>query len=237
MAPPRPWTVLKHGPLEKHEDNLWSVDGTLPTGHMNRRMSIVRLPDGRLVFHNAVPLDEPAMKELESWGTPTFLIVPTGFHRLDVHAFKQRYSAMKVIAPAKQRARVEQVVAVDGSWDLLPNDPTVKAEVYRGAKVDEAAVIVKSGPRVSFLFADMVMNIPEMAGLDGFMFKLLGSIGGPRVTRIAKFALVGDKKQLKEHLRELGQTPGLSRIIPSHGRNIEGAEAAKAAMEEVVRRL
>ena len=75
---PRPWTVLPHRPLEQHEDNLWSVDGSLPFGHMRRRMAIVRLGDGRLVFHNAIPLADDAMRALEAWGDPAILIVPNG---------------------------------------------------------------------------------------------------------------------------------------------------------------
>src|SRR5690349_21746025 len=114
MANPRPWTVLPHEPFEKLEDNLWTVAGRLPHGSMNRRMSAVRLGDGRLVLHNAVPLAEPAMRELEAFGTPSLLVVPNGFHRLDVHAWKERYPRLTVVCPPPSRLRVARAVAVDG---------------------------------------------------------------------------------------------------------------------------
>src|SRR6266567_4702633 len=111
MAKPRPWTVLPHEPLEKLEDNLWTVAGRLPHGGMNRRMSVVRLAGGRLVLHNAAPLAEPAMRELEAFGAPTVLVVPNGFHRLDVHAWKERYPRLCVVCPPESRLRVSKVVA------------------------------------------------------------------------------------------------------------------------------
>jgi len=46
------WTVLPHEPIEKHAENLWSVSGKMPGGNQ-RRMTIVRRADGKLVIHKA----------------------------------------------------------------------------------------------------------------------------------------------------------------------------------------
>src|SRR6266851_3397529 len=97
---PRPWTVLPHGPLEKLEPNLWAVEGTIkmPAGELSRRMCIARLGDGRLFLMNGVPLREEAMREMEAFGKPAFLLVPNGYHRLDIAAYKQRYPQLRVLA-------------------------------------------------------------------------------------------------------------------------------------------
>ena len=56
---PRPWIVTRHDAIEKHEANLWSVSGdAVGIKGMTRRMAIVRLSDGRLLFYNAIPLEE-----------------------------------------------------------------------------------------------------------------------------------------------------------------------------------
>jgi len=233
MAPPspRPWTVLPHGPLQKIEDNLWTVDGTLPRGRMNRRMTVVKRSDGRLVFHNAVPLQEMDMKALEAWGEPGYLLVPNGFHRLDIHAFKQRYPKMKLLCPAPQDARVRQVVPVDGHFDALSPDPAVRAEVLDGSKVGEAVFVVTSHGRVSLLFGDTLMNIPRQPGFDMFIMRLLGSVGDLRVTLIARLVMVGDKAALRRHLEKLSALPGLERLIVSHGDDVtqNAATALRAA--------
>jgi hypothetical protein len=53
------WTVLPHGRLTRLDDNLLSVTGTLhmpPMGEVERRMTLVRLSDGRLVVYSAIAL-------------------------------------------------------------------------------------------------------------------------------------------------------------------------------------
>ena len=216
----RPWTVLPHGAIEKLEPNLWAVEGTIrmPAGELGRRMCIARLGDGRLVFMNAIPLREESMREVEAFGKPAFLLVPNGYHRLDIAAFKQRHPELRVLAGEGSRKRVEEKVHVDGSWNDAPRDPDVTVEHLGGTKVDEAVVSVRSGGRVSLcFFGDTLMNLPHMPGLGGLLFRLLGSSGRPRVTAIARWFIVGDRSLLREHLLRLAARPGLARLIPCHG--------------------
>lgn len=132
----RPWTVLPHGPLERLDENLLVVESALPRGSVRRRMSVVRLSDGRLVFHNAVPLAETAMAELEAFGRAAFLVVPNRFHRLDVHAWKARHPACAVLCPPPAARAVGAVVRVDGALDALPRDPALGVETLSGSKVE-----------------------------------------------------------------------------------------------------
>ncbi|MGZ6143436.1 MAG: hypothetical protein ACXWLM_08855, partial [Myxococcales bacterium] len=119
---PRPWTVLPHTPLEKLQPNLWSAQAALPQGPMKRRMGIARLADGRLLFLNAIALDEPSMKEIEAFGEPAFALAPNGFHRLDLGSYKVRYPKLRVIAAPAARKRVSEIVPIDGGVVLLPKD-------------------------------------------------------------------------------------------------------------------
>lgn len=233
MAAPRPWTVLAHEPIARLEENLWAVAGSLPRGGMNRRMSIVRLSDGRLVFHNAVPLEEPAMRDVEAFGRPAVLLVPNGLHRLDLHAWKRRYPQLAVICPRPARDRVARVVPVDGGWDALPRDPALEAVPLEGSKTGEAALVARSegGGRASLLFGDTVMNIPHRGGAEGLLLRLLGSSGEAKVTRIARLLTVIDRAALASALDRLAATPGLVRLVPSHGELV--TEDAPAVLRRV----
>jgi hypothetical protein len=113
---PAQWKVLPHGPIEKLSDNIWWVQGSLPGMSLKRVMTLVRVRDGRLVVHNGIALAEDAMQRIEAWGTPAFLAVPSGWHRLDAAAYKQRYPSLRVFVPKGARGRVEQVVTVDGTY-------------------------------------------------------------------------------------------------------------------------
>src|SRR3954463_2354337 len=71
---PRPWIVTRHKPIQQLDDNLWSVHAELPglsaSSDFERVMHIIRLSDGRLAFHNAIPLEAEAMREVAALGKP-----------------------------------------------------------------------------------------------------------------------------------------------------------------------
>jgi hypothetical protein len=91
------WKVLPHGKLTTIEDNILTVVGkiSMPLAELPRRMTVVRLRDGRLVIFNAIALDEEEMRALEQFGEPAFLIVPNDHHRLDANIWKKRYGRCK----------------------------------------------------------------------------------------------------------------------------------------------
>jgi hypothetical protein len=234
-TPPRPWTVLPHDPIERLEENLWAVEGSLPRGPIRRRMAIIRLSDGRLLFHNAVPLRDEDMRAVEAFGRPAFILVPNGYHRLDLHAWKERYPETAVLAPGPVRPRVAQEVAVDGTLADVPPDPAVRVETIEGSRWEEPAIVVRSGPRTSIVFGDTLMNIPHLPGPAGLVFRLIGSTGGPRVTRLTRLLTVSDRGALAAHLQRLSATPGLARLVPSHGDVV--SDRAAEVLRDVARSL
>jgi hypothetical protein len=175
------------------------------------------------------------MRAIEGWGAPAFLLVPNGFHRLDVHAWKVRYPALRVLCPAPSRARVAQAVPVDGAFDALPADPALRAETLEGTRSGEAAFVVASGPRRSLLFGDVLFNVPHAGGVGGFLLRLLGSSGGPKVTPLGRRMIVADADRLAGHLERLAATPGLARLVPSHGRIVD--DRAAEVLGDVARGL
>ena len=137
------WTVLPHGELDLLEDNLICASGFLrmpPMGEVERRMTVVRLRDARLVVYSAIALDEAEMTALESFGRPGYLIVPNGLHRMDARIWKERYPGMKVIAPAVYVPSVSIAVAATVTAPV-----PVKSSAKRMVPAD--AVSVRSPPR------------------------------------------------------------------------------------------
>ena len=224
------WTVLPHDPIEKHAENLWSVSGTMPGGNQ-RRMSIARRADGKLVIHNPIALDEPEMKELEAFGTPAFLIVPNAFHRMDSIIYKQRYPEISVLCPRAARKKVSQVVEVAGHLDELPKDESVDLFHLRGMKEREGALRVRSKSGTGLVFNDTLLNLPRRGGLMGFM---LGPTGAAAVPRFTRLLMVKNGEELKEHLHELA-TAGLNHLLPGHGAVIQAD--APAALSQALARL
>jgi len=223
------WKVLPHGPIQRLTENLWWVQGALPKMSLKRVMVIVRLNDGRLVVHNGIALDEGAMQEIERWGTPAFLIVPNGGHRLDAPAYKARYPELRVLCPRGSRKRVEEVVAVDGSYEDFPADDSVRFEMLHGVGDAEGAMIVRSGDGRTLVLNDTMFNMDRKWDPLGFFFTtLLGSAPGPRVSRLAKLVYVKDKRALRADFERYADLPDLTRVIVAHEKIASGPAAREA---------
>jgi hypothetical protein len=210
------WTVHRHGPIEKLAPNIWRVVGSMPGPPIPRTMVLVRLRDGRIIVHSAIALDEASMKELEAWGTLAYLLVPGIGHRLDAPAFKARYPAMIVMCPPGAKKNVEEVLPVDRT-DIAFDDPDVTWRVLEGTGGREGALTVRSAQGTSLVINDMFMNMPHIAGFNGFIGRVIGFTGPIKLPPITKFILVKDKGALRADLQRLADTPDLQRIVPSHG--------------------
>ena len=206
------WVVLEHGAVEKLAENLWWVWGSLSGMSLKRNMTVVRLESGELVIHNAVALDDAAMRELEAFGTPAYLIVPSQYHRIDAARFKQRYPQLKVYAPRNARAGAEQVVAVDGAYEDFPAQQDVRFESPAGLGGLEGVMLVRSKDGTTVVLNDAVFNMDKKQDFLGYVLTtLMGSAPGPRVSRLAK--------AVRSEERRVGKECGLlcrSRWSPYH---------------------
>lgn len=226
------WTVLPHKPIQKLEDNLWMVEGRID--RLRRVMVVVRLSGGRLLIWNGIALDEPEMKELEAWGTPTFLIVPNGLHRMDSRIWKKRYPGLTVIAPPGSKKKIEQIVAVDRTDGNFGDDSVTLTFPACTAERDALLEVKHAGGGVTFVINDLVMNMRHGSGFAGFMFKMMGfTADKPNVPLPTRMLLVKDKPGLKTLLQQLAATPTLKRVIVSHGDVLESgaAEGLRQASE------
>jgi hypothetical protein len=216
------WRVLPHGPLQKLSERVWRAEGALPNMPLRRVMTIVKRADGGLVIHNAVPLDDASMKEIEAFGDVRFLIVPNGYHRLDAKVFLARYPAAKVLCPRGARSKVEEVVPVAGSYEDFPADEAVSLETLDGTRAFEGVVRVRDAAGTTLILNDAVFNMPHLPGIQGVVLEYLtASSGGPKLSRVARLFLIKDKQAFRAHLERLAGISDLARVIVSHHETIE----------------
>jgi len=214
------WTVLPHGKLSRLDDNLLSVTGDLhmPVADFPRRMTVVRLHDGRLVVYSAIALDEIEMRALEAFGEPSFLVVPNDIHRMDAKIWKDRYPHMRVVAPAGVRKQVEEIVPVDDSEPDF-GDPQVQFVTVPGTRAHEAALVVRTWSGTTLVVNDLIWNLDDRPGFGGWLFRVLGFTGeAPRIPAIVELREIEDKHALRAQLERWARIPGLNRIIVSHGK-------------------
>ena len=237
---PRPhkqWKVLPHDPLVEVEDGILTVTGEIgmPLGHLQRRMTIVRLHDGGLVIYSAIALDEGEMARIEAYGRPAFLVVPSDIHRLDARIWKDRYPALKVATPEGARKKVEEVVPVD-TTDPDFGDGNVKFVTVPGVEGHEAALVVTTPRGTTLIVNDIVGNIHDSHGAGGWILRKAGFAGDhPQVPRVVKHKIVEDERALGAQLEEWAALPSLTRILVSHGQPIESDPGG--ALRELARSL
>ena len=116
---------------------------------------------------------------------------------------------------------MEKTVPIDGNYDPFTPDAVTRVETLEGSKAGEGGFMLETEGEVSLVFNDTLFNVPHIRGPKGWLVRLVGSTGGPRVTRLAQWALVDEKNKLANHLWRLIQLPGLKRLIPGHGDIIE----------------
>lgn len=219
--PPRPWIVTPHQPLQQLEDNLWVitsvVPGFPPGVPFDRRMTIVRLSDGRLLFHNAVPVDDATLQQIRALGTPAILLIPHHLHCIDGAAFREKLG-LRSYSSAISLDKTRAVMPIDGPFEEAPRDPAYSLVTLPSSKFGEVGVVVHSGGHSSLSVCDIVTHVPHAGGLTGFAFRVLGFTGGelrlPPPVRLRAFP---DKARVKADLEALAALPNLVRVIPSHG--------------------
>jgi hypothetical protein len=213
------WTVLPHSKLTRVDDDLLTVTGNLPMpmGEFPRRMTVVRLRDGRLVVYSAIALDGPEMQALEAWGRPSFLIVPSDIHRKDAKIWRDRYPGMLVITPAGARDKVAEVVAVDATSANF-DDPNVQFITVPGTMEHESALVIKTGAATTLVVNDLIGNVDDRPGFGGWLFRMAGFTGDePKIPAFVAMKSIKDKPALKAQLEQWARLEGLNRIIVSHG--------------------
>lgn len=227
---PGPWQAASHGPLTEVAPGLWIVDATLDLLPIGRRMTLWRTADGGLAVHSAVACDAATMAAIDALGPVRWIVVPSGHHRLDAPRFKARYPDAQVVAMPASHARVAQRVAVDGDYGRLPTGGAVTFAPLAGVPAEAVFIHRADDATETLIFNDGFMNLPaRLPGFKGWVVKLIGSTGGPKVTWTARTFLVKDKPAYAAQLRELAARPALRRIIPGHGAVItDGAAAALA---------
>jgi hypothetical protein len=221
--PDQHWKVRPHGKLSRLDDGILTVVGEIgmPLGTLPRRMTLVRLSDGRLVIWSAIALDEKEMATLEAFGRPAFLIVPNDHHRLDAKAWKERYPQLQVIAPKGARAKIEEVVPVDTTKPDF-GDPDVQFMTVPGTTDREAALIVGTQNGTTLVLNDLVGNIRYASGLGGWFLRLARFAGNrAQIPRPVRLTMVKDVNALRAQLRRWAELASLKRIVVSHGEPIE----------------
>ncbi len=218
-APHKDWTVLPHGKLTRVNERILSVVGDLamPLMKLPRRMTVARTGSGDLVIFSAIALDEPNMAELESFGRPAYLVVPSERHRLDAPAYLKRYPNLQVIGPRAGAKKISEVARVDTSTPDF-GDSSIRYVEIAG----DSALEVQGADGLTIIVNDLIGDIHGESGVGGWLLRVMGFAGeDPQVPGPVKLTLGKLKIEVAQQFRRWSERADLRRIMVSHGDTIE----------------
>lgn len=223
-----------HHPPRELADNLWEVRGEW-SNKFGRRMTIIRLTDGRIALHSAIQLQPKEITWLKSLGTVAFVIAPNTFHCSDAGWAAKEFPQAELFAPKEKFSFFQKQSLspkdVNAEFPVLED---LKCIPMRGTRMREAAFV--HIPSSTLILCDLAFHMPDVfTGLEKIIMKW-NKVGGGRFgpSRLTKLVFASNRAALVQSYNEL-LAQNFDRVIVNHGEVLEsgGREKLKAGIEEI----
>jgi len=219
--------------------DLWVASRPLriAVGDIGTRMTVVRLPDGGLVVHSPVPLDEATRNALDAVGRVAWIVGPSRVHHFYLGDYTAAYpDALLCGAPGlaekRRDLRFDRVLGDEAPAEWKG---TLRTHLFRGAPMMSEVVFLHE-PSRTLVLTDLAFNVvPERRNEARLFHWLVGATGrfGPhRVIRLA----IRDREAARASLQTiLGWD--FDRVIVTHGEVLGrgGREALAAGFDFLLR--
>lgn len=213
--------VFPHSKIQRLYPNLWIVQGEFPHSRLPRNMIIYRYDEDKLLLHSVVALEEKMMKELESYGKPSIMVVPNWDHWAHIAAFKKRYPDIIVACPKASVEKVEPKLHVETVCeDLFPFKGMIFHIVPGIIPYEGVFEFPIGNNRVAIVMNDLITNVPNQKGFNGFLLRITKSSGKPNVIPIVRKNLKLKKQPVKNFLKRLADREDIDLLTTSHGASI-----------------
>lgn len=100
---------------------LHVLDGEWYDSPLRRRMTVVRLPTGQLLIHNAIHLKSEDYRKLDALGEVNWILAPDAFHGSDAHHYERRYPPAKFYVSQGAAREVARSSEIDGIRNADPD--------------------------------------------------------------------------------------------------------------------
>jgi glyoxylase-like metal-dependent hydrolase (beta-lactamase superfamily II) len=189
------------------------------------RMTVLRLPDGALLLHSPIALDDALAAELAALGPVRHLVAPNLFHHLYLRPARERFPQARLHAPrglAAKRPRLSFDAVLEPG---LPAEWGGAVEVLPLAGISRAEeTLLLHRPSGTLICGDLVFNVQRWHGaLTGLMLHTMGTAGRLAGSRMLHL-LVRDRAAFRASLLALRERD-FQRIVMGHGEVHESPSA------------
>jgi hypothetical protein len=215
--------------LRRVDTGLWVAEAPLRfVGlEIGARMTVARLPDGRLWLHSPIAASEDLVRAVRAEGAIACIVAPNRLHHLFVSDWRSLApEARSFIAPGLAAKRPDLARATP-----LADAPDPEwAEVFDQVLVDGMPyvneVVFFHRATKTLVVADLAFNFgAESSPLTRFTFRMLGGYGRLGPTALER-GLVRDRAAFRRSLERILEWP-FGRVIVAHGAVCEAGGRAQ----------
>ena len=214
------------GKIKKIDEGVWCLESYfLSLGcRGSLRMTILKTQSG-LLLYSPVALDAELIASIRALGTVTDIVAPNKMHHMYLRPCVATFPEANCWV---SEGLLEKIGSVDGAQIITPdvvfgNDNDIKKFTLTGHRIQETMIFHK--PSGTLLTADLLYNYQtEQYPAEKLFFWMIGNYGRPNVAFYHRFS-VTDKSSIRSMIDTITNWP-INRIIMSHGRIIESANAS-----------
>lgn len=205
--------------LIKLDKNVYVVNGVTQIigSAMNIRMTIIRLPNGKLIVFDPIPLGITLTNEINSLGQIAFIIAPNNFHYLYISEWSRNYPEAKVLVAPGLPKRIKSmqqytVISKDSMSEL--NDQFTWL-LFDALPVLNEIILFHKTSR-TLLITDLVFNIHKTNwSLLGIYIRFSGTFKKLGLTYLLKF-MVKNKSNARVSVNKI-LSWDFEKIVMAHG--------------------
>jgi hypothetical protein len=205
--------------MQQLHADLWVTESPLRfLGlEVGARMTVVRLPDSKILLHSPIAVSPELVREVKSLGTVAYLVAPNRLHHLFVGEWMEVFPEARVyVAPGLDTKRAD--LKIEG---VLAEEPetgwqgTLDQTLLDGFPFANEVVFFHR-PSATLIATDLAFNVgPSSPPLTRLFFRLAGAYQRLSPTPLERM-LVRDRKAFRESLERILEWP-FERVVVAHG--------------------
>lgn len=215
--------------------NLWTLRFPLRIfglAEIGRRVSIIRLADGRLLIHSTAPFSPEQIQEITALGQPAFLVEATLMHDTFADAGRAAFPEAAYHTPDPRRKWAAGSLPIRRLADQI-GDEVVFRKIPGLCGLQEYAFLHR--PSGTLILCDLIFNIgPPADFATRFMLRWVSGVyGKPAVSRLYRM-MIRKRAAFAGGLKEILKEWDFDRIIVGHGEVIttDGKAILTGALEK-----
>jgi hypothetical protein len=223
--------------LREIAEELWTAEAELAVGGMPLaiRMTVLRRPDGSLILHSPIDIDDALAAQLDALGEVRELLAPNRFHHLYLFGAERRWPGARLWGAPGLPDKRPDLIFDELLGDVTPPAlaDTIETRLFAGLPM--ASEVVCFHPRSrTLIVTDLVFNIHHTRSrLSKLYLRASGAWQRCAQTPLIR-ALVRDRSAARRSLERIFEWD-FDRLIMAHGEIIE--QGAKPVLAEAVARL